>query len=138
MSVASTLIFAVEVAGPGAAHVQVRTAEARPVHPGTGEYVVPPFVEKYTEDEATEVSSDAVQRTMKGVTVNAFSPAIGSTTVTVGGMFSTPVPVSVTAAGEASDVICSEPVRVPMAVGVNCTWIVQIAAILRVAPQLFV
>ncbi len=60
--------------------------------------------------------------------------------VTAGAVGATPVPVRLTLCGlpAALSVIDTVPVRVPVAVGVNVTLIVQLAAAATDAPQVFV
>ncbi len=60
--------------------------------------------------------------------------------VTAGAAGATPVPVRLTLCGlpAALSVIDTVPVRVPVAVGVNVTLIVQLAAAATDAPQVFV
>src|SRR5580658_3211959 len=65
------------------------------------------------------------------------STLLSGTSLKVSGMVLTPVPLSVTVAGEAAEllVITTVPLRLPSLVGVNRTWMVQLVPVVSGALQ---
>src|SRR5262245_23940158 len=73
-----------DVAGPGAAHVQLRIVPDSAEQPGTGRYVAPPSLELSTSKRLTEPV--AVQPMRDDEAVKSFSPPFGEARVTaIGG-----------------------------------------------------